>query len=75
MIDGAGRPSPGHIYYDTVKEKGFSLKVFSTKGAARHISLLNISGGRAVVNFQSTENIVTASVTKIYLWSNVGLIS
>lgn len=52
---GANRPIPGHIYYDTVGEEGFSLKVYSPKGAMKHISLLNISGGKGFVNFQSAK--------------------
>ena len=35
--DNSNRPVPGHIYYDTVKEKGFSLKVYSQKGNKKSI--------------------------------------
>lgn len=49
------KPIPGHVYYDTNKDKGFSLKVYSSKGVKKGISLLNISGGRPYINFQSEE--------------------
>ncbi len=55
MVEKTNRANAGHIYYDTNKDKGFSLKVFSTEGDKKHISLLNISGGRHLINFQSEE--------------------
>ncbi len=48
------RPNTGHIYYDTVKEKGFSLRVFSKK-TRQGIALFSISGGKPQVRFQSEE--------------------
>lgn len=50
--ENSNRPIPGHIYYDTVKEKGFSLKVFSVN-TFQGIALLSIRGGRPQIRFQS----------------------
>lgn len=49
------KPVPGYIYYDTVSEGGFSLKIYSPIGSKKQISLFNISGGRDYINFQSED--------------------
>ena len=54
-LNGTTRPTPGRVYWDTVAESGFSLKVFTPKGHARHLALLSRSGGRSTIRFQSRE--------------------
>lgn len=53
MVEGSVRPYRGRIFYDTVKEKGFSLRVYSPEGARKQIALLSVSGGRDTVIFQA----------------------
>ncbi|MBE7549647.1 MAG: hypothetical protein HS126_01035 [Anaerolineales bacterium] len=44
---------PGKIRLDTISEKGFSLRVYSTKTGPKGFSLMSRSGGREVVEFPS----------------------
>jgi hypothetical protein len=56
---GARGPTPGRLYWDTVKDEGFSLKAYSLRGGDRRLSLLARSGGRETVIFQSQEKYLT----------------
>jgi hypothetical protein len=54
--DEAAGPSPGHPYYDTQANEGFSMQVYSPKRGKKSVSLFYRTGGRDVLCFQKAEH-------------------
>lgn len=52
--DEAAGASPGHPYYDTQADEGFSMKVYSRK--SKQVALFFRTGGRDALYFQSAEH-------------------
>lgn len=53
LVSETGKAVPGSCSWDTVKEQGFSLKVYSRVSSSKQLALLSISGGRPEVVFAS----------------------
>jgi hypothetical protein len=51
--------APGTVLMDTVKEEGFSLRIYSPVSRSNSVSLLFISGGRQKVGFNPGEHYKT----------------
>ncbi|MBE2280783.1 MAG: hypothetical protein IAE91_10355 [Ignavibacteriaceae bacterium] len=49
------KPFPGYYYIDTVKESGFSFKVYSRISKNKLLSIFAISGGREQIIIQSSK--------------------
>lgn len=52
----AAGSSPGHPYYDTQGDEGFSMQVYSPRGSKKRVALFYRTGGRDVLCFQKAEH-------------------
>lgn len=52
-----GKAQPGRFAVDTVKENGFSLRVYSRVSSARSVSLMTRTAGRREITFPSARNL------------------
>jgi len=55
ISDSISKIYPGEIVIDTVKDEGFSLKVYSSLSNNKKLALISRSGGRDTIIFQSAD--------------------